>query len=332
MTITDPDVQIHTSFPWALDHIRSEIQKKSGTNWDTLIALSSNSLCQDPRDKIYGLLGLAGSCSQELIPVDYNKSLFEVYTNALKAYISENPGNSIVTFSYLLQQALLFPNEKDAGLAELMRDRRQAKSCSEGEGMSIPLAGREIDVIEAVSTIASVLTQAARKIWKSPDPKRRKAKTRSEYIQACWTVALTLALAQTDVVHAVFVTDSRRMGVCAATAVEGDYLFVLSGRYEVPLIVDKSNMKVKGRAYMAKEDINTSKGIYMYLPGPDFATIPIQCGALPIRPDLEELEKTVTVNEHELQAMSYPVDMFKPKHVDHVKEPVPNSYPVIDGE
>ena len=48
-----------------------------------LMEVSSDSLCEDPRDKIYGLMGIAHDCQNGSFPLDYSKSLFEVYADAM---------------------------------------------------------------------------------------------------------------------------------------------------------------------------------------------------------------------------------------------------------
>jgi hypothetical protein len=45
----------------------------------TLLETCERSLCQDPRDKVYGLLGLASNVKDDDLPVDYSKSMFELF-------------------------------------------------------------------------------------------------------------------------------------------------------------------------------------------------------------------------------------------------------------
>ncbi|CAO2657371.1 Nn.00g034970.m01.CDS01 [Neocucurbitaria sp. VM-36] len=53
----------------------------------TMLHISRNCLSTDPRDKIYGLLGLTGERLQSLIKVDYSQSVEEVLTLAAGAII-----------------------------------------------------------------------------------------------------------------------------------------------------------------------------------------------------------------------------------------------------
>jgi hypothetical protein len=45
----------------------------------TLLETCERSLCQDPRDKVYGLLGLASNVKDNDLSVDYSKSMFELF-------------------------------------------------------------------------------------------------------------------------------------------------------------------------------------------------------------------------------------------------------------
>jgi hypothetical protein len=48
-----------------------------------LVNVCQNSLCEEPRDKIYGFVGIAHDCQDASLPVDYSKSLFEVYEDVI---------------------------------------------------------------------------------------------------------------------------------------------------------------------------------------------------------------------------------------------------------
>jgi hypothetical protein len=86
--------------------------------------------CKDPRDKIYGLLGLAHDCQDGSIGVDHTKPLFGLYTDVLKWFCQSQPvpilcdaksfqdwgatraydrAMRVVRFSHLVQSLLGFP-------------------------------------------------------------------------------------------------------------------------------------------------------------------------------------------------------------------------------
>jgi hypothetical protein len=57
--------------------------------------------CQEPRDKIYGLLGLAYDCQDRIIKPDYTKSTFDLYTEVLQKFKQTHPvlkGRSTTAF------------------------------------------------------------------------------------------------------------------------------------------------------------------------------------------------------------------------------------------
>ena len=49
-----------------------------------LLDTCKGSLCLDPRDKVYGLLGLADDCREGSLTADYSKSLFDVYEDVVR--------------------------------------------------------------------------------------------------------------------------------------------------------------------------------------------------------------------------------------------------------
>lgn len=53
-----------------------------GHKLENLLRLHENALCKEPRDKVYGFAGLAIDC-QDRLPIDYEKSLFEVWKDAI---------------------------------------------------------------------------------------------------------------------------------------------------------------------------------------------------------------------------------------------------------
>jgi hypothetical protein len=74
----------------------------------TWINLCKHSECQDPRDKIYGLLSLAHGISENELEVDYSKSLYEVWEDVLHYYINHNSSyHSVVSAAEFLQQLLV---------------------------------------------------------------------------------------------------------------------------------------------------------------------------------------------------------------------------------
>jgi len=79
----------------------------SGHQLQTLIETHRGSLCKEPRDHIYGFIGLAIDCGDDF-PIDYNKSLFEVWKDTImfKASDRDSPQHDILRFGKTIQVLL----------------------------------------------------------------------------------------------------------------------------------------------------------------------------------------------------------------------------------
>jgi len=80
----------------------------------TLLETCERSLCQEPRDKVYGLLGLASDVDNGVISVDYSKSMFEIFVDVMMHHeLSQDNEKSmrinLVGFSQLVQRSLAGP-------------------------------------------------------------------------------------------------------------------------------------------------------------------------------------------------------------------------------
>ncbi|KAF4958054.1 hypothetical protein FGADI_2684 [Fusarium gaditjirri] len=100
--------EIRNAFPLRLDRLR----KDNGQSWSLhkLVDITSNSLCRDPRDKVYGLLGITSGFQFGDFDVRYQERVEDVYRNAILWYHSKygedvNSPN-LVSFSQLLQLSL----------------------------------------------------------------------------------------------------------------------------------------------------------------------------------------------------------------------------------
>ncbi|TVY89924.1 Heterokaryon incompatibility protein 6,OR allele [Lachnellula willkommii] len=114
---TENDKKVITRFPRDIRNIiRSKgfimnrhRQSRHNTLEDLLWSYQGSS-CSDPRDKIYGLLGLALDCQNQELVVDYSKSLFEVYKDVVTFYSKSHSSLQspfiphVVRFSQLLQR------------------------------------------------------------------------------------------------------------------------------------------------------------------------------------------------------------------------------------
>lgn len=103
-----PLTSIRNALPFQLDRLR----ECSGRSWPMhrLMKITEKSLCQDPKDKIYGLLGLANDCCHAGgggIDVDYSKPIEDVYRDAIRWYHHRHGGDrgypSLFRFSEVVQ-------------------------------------------------------------------------------------------------------------------------------------------------------------------------------------------------------------------------------------
>lgn len=87
-----------------------------------LMETCKGSQCEEPRDKVYGYVGIAHDCQDGSFPIDYSKSLFELYEDAVHfQYRNTKLGLiSIVHFSQLVQRMLGGPK---AMVEDLSRTR-----------------------------------------------------------------------------------------------------------------------------------------------------------------------------------------------------------------
>jgi hypothetical protein len=126
--------QVRKSLPAQLYHLRL-LHKDSGCSLLKLLKTTEESLCSDPRDKVYALLGLAADCPRRNLVADYSTGLTEMYTALWKFYVTDGRPDTYVAGSQLFQQTLTSS-----------KMRSQAENCIPAEVITI--VGRSVgDVI-----------------------------------------------------------------------------------------------------------------------------------------------------------------------------------------
>ncbi|KAH7327522.1 heterokaryon incompatibility protein-domain-containing protein [Rhexocercosporidium sp. MPI-PUGE-AT-0058] len=85
-----------------------------------LMEVCKDSLCEEPRDKVYGFVGIAHDCQDGSFPVDYSKSLFEVYEDVVRFQYRSTALNTktVVHFSQLVQRLFGGTNRMQRDLGE----------------------------------------------------------------------------------------------------------------------------------------------------------------------------------------------------------------------
>jgi hypothetical protein len=99
-------------------HLANKYQKF--LKLENLLEAHKHALCKDPRDKVYGLLGL--DAGWLYFSVDYRKSLYEVWKDTVlfQRNAPQRPPVSCVAFSQLVKDCL--GREKISSTEELLRD------------------------------------------------------------------------------------------------------------------------------------------------------------------------------------------------------------------
>lgn len=104
--------------------------------------------CSDKRDKLYGVLGLQDRVVRQSIPVDYRKSIFDVYADFMKLPTESHA--DLIHLSIVLQRSLLMPLLPGDGLGEISHSRQEAILQRDGLGGILPLEGQRVGVCECV--------------------------------------------------------------------------------------------------------------------------------------------------------------------------------------
>jgi hypothetical protein len=112
-----PQVQAFELSPQVLKlHRKRQNRNGSENRLERLLVDFQDSQCQEPRDKIFALLGLAHDCDGP-VQADYTKSLFQVFCNLVQFFLARknlencstkdlNPPMRIAKFSRLVQKLL----------------------------------------------------------------------------------------------------------------------------------------------------------------------------------------------------------------------------------
>jgi len=98
--------------PWfgvgSLTHRLDVLRKHQRSRNCPLIRLLDDfgdSKCKDPKDLVYGLLGLATDPSLDTLPIDYSKSIYEMYTD-LMLWANQSDQANMTAFSVQVQTSL----------------------------------------------------------------------------------------------------------------------------------------------------------------------------------------------------------------------------------
>jgi len=116
---------------------RQKLEARSrpdGTELVNLLDLSRTSLCQDRRDKVYGILGLATNVKEGDIQIDYRINLFQLFCNVIYFGISKSStrpqkeAKQIIKLGQIFQSSLLGPEFSQSTFREMEDGRRDSYS------------------------------------------------------------------------------------------------------------------------------------------------------------------------------------------------------------
>ncbi|RAL62187.1 hypothetical protein DID88_002671 [Monilinia fructigena] len=101
-----PGTPFSHTVPWKLHH-QFLNKYDGGHKLQNLLVNHQQALCKEPRDKIYGLIGLATDCYAGF-PMDYRKTLYEVWKDTIlfKNSDTEVPQGDILRFGRLVRDSL----------------------------------------------------------------------------------------------------------------------------------------------------------------------------------------------------------------------------------
>ncbi|KAH7393488.1 hypothetical protein BKA64DRAFT_709829 [Cadophora sp. MPI-SDFR-AT-0126] len=170
--------KITTSRPWMLDeHMHSDVKLMRevllSTNLVEALELSKNCLCEDKRDKFYGVLGLTTNIDYFDVPVDYSLTLFQVYGSVLQNSLGELGTDDEVspfyddsdddelppyserhiwTLSRALQRSLLGPAFELSSFEEMASGRAVMLARSTADLKYLKIHGEDLGKVIACST------------------------------------------------------------------------------------------------------------------------------------------------------------------------------------
>jgi hypothetical protein len=122
--LSESILDIRESIPLRLDARRKEPAKSNTLRG--LLTTFEDTQCSEPRDKVYGLLGLAQSSPRVKITVDYAKSLFDVFKDVVWFEGSRYSADifALCAFGQLIQRTLGGPFWFNDALDEAPDDNR----------------------------------------------------------------------------------------------------------------------------------------------------------------------------------------------------------------
>ena len=126
----------------SLEPDQKESDQTPGLSLRLLLKAFGSSLCSDPRDKVYGMLGMAQDVNEGDIHISYtsSKSILHLFENVIQFQQRKHDpeGQSLISFARILQQSLLAPRAKGAWPSTMPADNFPGTSLSDAHLHSGP--------------------------------------------------------------------------------------------------------------------------------------------------------------------------------------------------
>ncbi|KAE8441995.1 hypothetical protein EG329_004121 [Mollisiaceae sp. DMI_Dod_QoI] len=253
--------KILNSHAYRLDeHRRYRNSADESTLWSWMHSFR-DSICFDPRDKVYALLGLAVDEHDNQLIVDYSKSLFEVYTDVINFYCSTKPYSTyrVVNFSQKLQQSFNRPSELRSGVEAYQKIMRLAYP---GHTQAlIEVSGRRASVIRHVHWPH----YQSMKVDCTFEYEYERATNGDEREESSSHQAPSSIRNQADETKVLFEMDNSRIGYAANNILEGDIICQFRN-WDIAAVLraKPDGYQVVGRAQIAKSEFELEKRVSPY--------------------------------------------------------------------
>lgn len=159
--------------PWALMHEKHSGERRKHTSLRSLLEISKESKCQDKRDKVYGLLGLASDMAKGEIAIDYSQSLYDLYVNVMNSQIGKaTNSHQLIVFSSILQKALLGPDFHITDYQDISCFEELSGLAKSSDMNCVRVSGRCLGEIALVGADPNEIVSEAKRSW----PKKKNLK------------------------------------------------------------------------------------------------------------------------------------------------------------
>ncbi|TVY92112.1 Heterokaryon incompatibility protein 6,OR allele [Lachnellula willkommii] len=272
--------------PISILNAMNPVWRPEGFTFQRLLTISQNCLSKDPRDKIYGLLGLAENVHSSDIPINYSQSVFQLYENVLAFQARQGFGHeNSLWFSYRLQRSLLSPVNR-ARVKEIAMGRQTWTKARQQSLASIPSLRISCYYMGSIMTedclsredIAAAWQKALSGLWKADKEKFSFFETDGSICGTTKSLALTSQKASSHELS-IFITQGHEIGIAPKRIKGTDILCRFPGNstpgnnFSAIVRLQENGYKIIGRALMSKTKLISTSGEHLEWPLPAFGKL-----------------------------------------------------------